>query len=336
MQKKKLSVAILLTGMLFALVIDTVMAPPVAYSTGDVFVGVGGGKVKHFSPTGTLLDTLDSTTGSAENLGMAFDTAGNLYSTCSFGVGNTVAKYDNMGNLLDASWGGPYNLNPESISIDMAGNIYVGQPDGTDDVLKFDSAGTLLDTFNPAIENRGTDWIDIAADQTTLFYTSEGTKIKRYDLATKTQLADFATLPESPAYALRIRPNGEVMVAVTDKVYRLDALGAVMQTYDTETYGETNFFFAMNLDPDGTSFWTASYSTGNVYRINIETGALITSFSGGKIGYAVSGLAIFGEITVGGPPLFVIPEFPFGTILGLVASFAAFAFFAKSRRLHIK
>jgi hypothetical protein len=91
-----------------------------------------------------------------------------------------------------------------------------------------------------------------------------------------------------------------------------------------------------NLDPDGTSFWTAGYSTGNIYRIDIATGALITSFNGGKLGPSLAGLAIIGEITVGGPPLFVIPEFPLGTILGLIASFAALSFFAKFRRLRIK
>ena len=340
MQKKKTWLLLLLVPLFLAFTVPLGMADGVAFNKGDVFVGVGTGRVKHFTPLGVLLDTLDTTTGSSEDLGMAFDSAGNLYTTDSFGGVSKVSKFDSGGNLLDADWGGPFNLNPESIAIDIFGNIFVGQPDGTDDVLKFDSAGTLLDTFDPAIQNRGTDWIDIASNQVTLFYTSEGTQIKRYDLGTKTQLADFATLPESPAYALRIRPNGEVMVAVTDKVYRLDATGAVMQTYDTETYGETSFFFAMNLDPDGTSFWTASYVTGNVYRINIETGALITSFNAGKLGNYVSGLAVFGEITAVIPPPIdqVIPEVPFGTVIAGAAMAIGFAAYVgiKPQRLFRK
>src|SRR5439155_9788575 len=36
--------------------------------------------------------------------------------------------------------------------------------------------------------------------------------------------------------------------------------------------GESSWF-ALNLDPDGTSFWSGSSATNNVYRFNIATGA---------------------------------------------------------------
>ena len=57
------------------------------------------------------------------------------------------------------------------------------------------------------------DWIDLSADKCTLLYTSEGTLIRRFNVCTNTQLTDFATLPAGACYALRIRANGEVMVA---------------------------------------------------------------------------------------------------------------------------
>src|SRR4051812_27659979 len=94
-------------------------ASGVPYSVGDVFAAIGNGKIKHFSSTGTLLDTLDSGTGSSENTGMAFDLAGNLYST-QFAA-NTAVKFDDHGNLL-GTFGGGYNAQPESIVRDSAGD----------------------------------------------------------------------------------------------------------------------------------------------------------------------------------------------------------------------
>jgi hypothetical protein len=57
---------------------SAVGASGVAFQTGDVLANVGGGIVRHYSATGTLLDTLDSTTGTNEGDGMCFDGAGNL------------------------------------------------------------------------------------------------------------------------------------------------------------------------------------------------------------------------------------------------------------------
>ena len=80
-------------------------------------------------------------------------------------------------------------------------------------------------------DDRGSDWIELAADQTTMFYTSEGRDVLRYDLNTHTQLPRFAKLPGSHAYALRILPDNSVLVADSDRVVRLDQSGQVVQTY---------------------------------------------------------------------------------------------------------
>jgi len=58
--------------------------------------------------------------------------------------------------------------------------------------------------------------------------------------------------------------------------------------------------FALNLDPDGTSFWTAGYETGNIYRVDIATGAVLTTFNAPHY-ESVAGLAIYNEPTVGCP-----------------------------------
>ncbi len=263
-----------------------------AFQLGDVFAAVGQGKIKRFSPSGVLLQTLDSGSGSSETAGMAFDSAGNLYST-QF-QGNSVYKFDINGTLI-GPFGSGFDSHPESIVIDTAKNIYVGHANGSRLVRKFNPAGTLLDTFAPAREARGTDWIDLAADQRTLFYTSEGRYVKRFDLATKTQLADFNNKPMtgSFAYALRILPGGGVIVANTQTIVRMDTSGNIVQTYDAP--GEDNWF-AVNLDPDGQTFWSGNLTGGKVYRFNIATGEIVTSWDSGKF-TTLAGLAVFGEIT---------------------------------------
>jgi Bacterial Ig-like domain (group 1) len=276
-------------------------AAGVPYAVGDVFAGDSSGLIKHFSPTGVLLDTLDTLSGSAEDTGMCFGESGNLRST-NF-TANNMTLFDNMGNVITFPWGGPFNQHPESCVLNAAGDIYVGQADGSKDVLKFSPGGALLASYDVATGPRGSDWIDLAADQCTLFSTSEGNTIRRFNVCTNAQLSDFATGFTNPGsstvcYALRIRPNGEVMVACTDKVYRFSPAGAVIQSYPLPA-GETSFLFAMNLDPDNASFWTAGFNSGNIYRIAIDTGTLMTQFAAGS---AVKGLAIFGEITVARPP----------------------------------
>jgi hypothetical protein len=255
------------------------------------------GFIKHFSPGGVLLDTLNTGTGCGEDLGMAFTSTNHLIATAAFGVcfgAGQVVEFDDMGNLI-GPFGSGYSDSTESVVIDASGNVYVGQPDGTMALKKFNSTGTFLTDFFPAPQSRGTDWNDLAADQCTMFYTSEGDAIKRFDVCTNTQLADFASSAAFPKYALRIRSNGEVLVAATSVLERYSAAGVLMQTY---AFPGT-LSFAMNLDPDGVHFWTADYFTGTVYEYDIATGAIVFSFPSLPFTRA-SGLAIVGEPTAGG------------------------------------
>jgi len=267
----------------------------VPFQTGDVLAGVGNGKIKHFSSAGTLLDTLDTGTTCSEQLGMAFKSNGHLLATSSFGScfgSGRVVEFDNSGNLI-GPFGGPYSSSTESIVVDSAGNVYVGQPDGSRQVLKFSSTGALINAYNPQIQDRGTDWIDLAADQCTLHYTSEGSSMKQFSVCTSSQLPDFSTGLAGPCFAHRIRPNFEELVACAGLAYRLDKSGSVMQTYNLPG---TTLLFALNLDPDNKSFWTADYFNGTVFRIDIETGAIVTQFNANKT-TELSGLAVVGEIT---------------------------------------
>jgi len=266
-------------------------AASAAFPNGDVFVSVSNGLVDVFTPSGTLVATLDTTKGGATT-GMAFDSAGNLYVT-DFSA-NAVSKFDPNGALL-GDFGSGYNSHPESILFDSLTNAYVGQADGSKQILEFNAFGAPITSFSPTTESRGTDWIDLAADECTMHYTSEGHLVKTFNVCTNTQGSDFASgLPGSVAFAHRILPDGGELVADTGEIVRLDSSGAVVQTYDAS--GE-NTWFALNLDPDGTSFWSANFGTSNVYHFDIASGAILGSFSTGTASNTVFGLAVKGELT---------------------------------------
>lgn len=269
----------------------------VPFEDGHVFAAVGNGQVQHYDAAGNLLEVLNSNLGGFTT-GMATDSAGNLYVT-NFSLA-LVSRFTGPG--VPHNHTVHFNTDPgssvESILFDRQGNIYVGQADGTRDILKFDAAGNLLQRYDVATEDRGSDWIDLAADQQTMFYTSEGNTVKRFDVANNVQLSDFSTtLPGSIAYALRLLPGGGMLVADTEVIVRLDSTGSVIQAYDAP--GEDTWF-ALNLDPDGTSFWSGNFGTSNFYKFDIQTGALLAGpFNTGTGAFTLFGLAVFGEIAVG-------------------------------------
>jgi hypothetical protein len=284
-------------------------APPVPFATGDVIAGVGGGQLSQFSNTGVLKDTLDTTTGSSEDTGMCFLASGDLLTTNWPGNSYGMSQFDTNGNLVNKFWAPPatFSGHPESCVVDNSGDVYVGQTDGTH-IYKFDSAGNLLNTYTPTIiDTRGIDWLDLAADQCTIYYAGEGSSIQTFNVCTNTQGPAFVTGLVAPCFALRIRSGGDVMIACAGDAYHISSTGTILMTYPrsglvTPTGGsESSELFALNLDPDGTSFWTAGYTTGNIYRIDIATGAQITVFNAPHT-LSVAGLAVVGELTQGCAP----------------------------------
>ncbi|MDQ2842178.1 MAG: hypothetical protein M3Y72_14285 [Acidobacteriota bacterium] len=117
------------------------------FQKGDIVAGTGDGTYKVFSSTGTFLTTLNDTSGSLYTAGGAFDANGNLFVT-NFAT-STVSEFDKNGKLVTASFGSGFNASPESVTINKAGDIFVGQADGTHHVLEFNLSGTLLNTFTP-------------------------------------------------------------------------------------------------------------------------------------------------------------------------------------------
>jgi hypothetical protein len=268
------------------------------WNLGDVFAGVGGGKYNVYDNAGTFKETIGQAIGSGETTGCAFNPAKTKLYTTNF-QNDMVAVFDDADPhavLHTFSTGLTSN---ESVVFGAAGNYYVGHADGDRDIEKYDSSDNLLATYDVVTGPRGTDWVELSKDQSTIFYTSEGSTIRRFDTATSTQLPDFSTaLNES--FALRLLPPGDgsggLLVANFADVKRLDASGAVVQSYDAP--GEDSWF-ALNLDPNGTSFWSAGIFSGNLYRFNIASGAIeVGPISTGS---SVAGLCLKGEPTAGTP-----------------------------------
>jgi streptogramin lyase len=248
-----------------------------------LFVGVSSGKIAVFNKSGTLLHTLNSNQGGSMT-GMAFDAAGNLYAT-NF-TADTVSKFNPEGALL-GTFGSGYNCKPESIVFDSAGNAYVGETGCSHALLRFDAYGNLTASYTVATEAEGSDWIDLASDGCTIFYTSQGSSVLRFDACNGQQLPPFSSSLKK-GLALRVLPDGGVLVANLENIVHLDSAGRMVATYIAS--GE-KCWASLALDNDGTSFWAADYCTSDVIRFDLTSGNQLFKFNTGTPANTVFGLA---------------------------------------------
>lgn len=275
-------------------------AQAATFQVGDVMASIGSGRVAWFDKNLNLVQVLNTGLGGFTT-GSAFDKNGNFYVT-GFSA-SQVSQFDSSGNLTDATFAAcDAGSACESIVFNAAGEFFVGQASGTRDILKFDATGARIDSYDVATSTIGSDWIDLAADGTTLLYTSEGQEVFSYDTTTDTQNANFANgLPGSNAFALRQIADGTVLVADRQSIVRLDAAGNVIQSYDQT--GNDNWF-ALNVDPDGKSFWSGDFGGNILTKFDIVTGAILASLDldlvAGLSGVQLFGVSVFGERLVGG------------------------------------
>jgi len=190
----------------------------------------------------------------------------------------------------------------ESIVFRRDGSFLVGNAGGDGDVHEYSAAHVFARQFDVETEDRGADWLELGADQQTLFYTSEGRTVFRFDVSGGGQLADYSNEldPFGRGFALRLLPpydgSGGLLVADWHGIRRLDGTGAVVQTYDVGEQLWDNNWFALSLDPNGTSFWVGDQITTNIYRFNIASGAIEVGpiLSGAYRDY-LNGMCVLGE-----------------------------------------
>jgi hypothetical protein len=267
------------------LLLVPVRAAQISFAPGDMFVSLETtGSVHWYLPDGTLRGVLASTVlGWGE--GMAFDATGNLYlahwRADSMGItGNTVEKFNNLGQSMGAVGSG-YDCDPHTIDFDRTGIGYVGQAGCRRSLLQFVPGERVPRELFPAGEFEGLFWMDLASDDCTLFYTSLGPNVKRFDVCANAQLPDFnvTALPGAFTHDLRELPGGGLLVANQDVIVRLDSAGSIAQTYAGPP-AEPTLWTGLDIVGDGT-FWVANYYTSDVYRIDLASGSIVDSLNTG-------------------------------------------------------
>jgi len=285
------------TGALFTS--GTARASTVTQS-GQVFASVGNSNVNIYDPaSGNLLSTLNDGLSEPYTAGSAFDVNNNYY--VADDASGTISKYNSSGQLQPPFATGLSN--PLSLAFDLGGNLYVGQQ-STPYVAEFSPSGVRQPDIGPmATELYGVDWIALAADECTVYYTTEGTDVLAYNKCTNTQLPNLNVAPftGANAFELQVLPNGNVMVADSDSVILLDPSGNVLQTYSCASLpGCAGQLFAVSLDPNGTSFWTGDSASGVIWKVDIASGNVqqtIPTHSG-----SLYGLSVNNEIEVAAAP----------------------------------
>jgi sugar lactone lactonase YvrE len=288
----------------FALVIAllSLTAHAREWQRGDVFVAIGNGQYQVYrlmnSGKGSFYSLIETLTdgsgtmsgekgsgGSGFTTGCAFDSTGHLYTT-NFSNAKVykfmVADPHAVSQAIPASEGA---LSSESIVFDGQGNFYVGHADGTHVVDKFSPTGVRLASFVVDVPegDRGSDWIELSADGNTLYYTSEGTTIKTFNLLTNTQGPDFFSEDGGgPLFTVRLLPPsygptlaGDFLVANTANVLRLHVSDGGVRVAQSYTIPDSIQLFTISLDTDGTSFWVGDSGTGNLYKIDVNSGEII-------------------------------------------------------------
>jgi len=296
--------------------------PAQQFAQGQVFLSTDFGMVFVIDPkTGNTVQVLSSGDASGQGQGLTFDAAGNLYLADSRFSHVEQFAVNGTGPVL---FGTNYQI-PWSLLVQPSGDVLVGQPGFTGDgglvfptFLQIPQGATPQTvptaTFYPAFTDsfsfNGVSWIELLDSADTVAYTTGRSTVQEYDLGEQVQHPDIITTLHG-AFALRELPDESLLVADTDRVVRIDQNGNILQTYTIPS--SEPIFQNLNLDPDGQSFWTNDEFTGRLYRINIQTGAVMNG-SGypTELGPAaisrvftqgIGGIAVFGQALSGGADL---------------------------------
>jgi hypothetical protein len=252
---------------------------------GNVYVGTCDGVLQNtqknevdvYTAAGQFVTAFHGPSQNSCMTGMAFDGADHLHIiSARYGTQSwNLLEFDGFGSLLASP--GPFN-SPISVTHDQQGNLYLGQGN----ILKIDPAGNVT-TFSVA---GGAQWIDMAPDQRTIFYSAANGDVKSYDTVSRTQGPNLAV--DALARNVRSLPDGSILTqslgAIRHWVPPRSGCFPYRQALGYQIPANADSF---SLDPDGVSFWTINtyYDNRNqlgkadVYRTNIKTGDPMGNFS---------------------------------------------------------
>ncbi len=257
---------------------------------GDVMASTNNGTVTVYDQNLNFVETLNTglggfTTGSVNHNGTFYVT--------DFSAG-AVSTFNDSGSTLGPTFGSGYPI-PEDVLFRAAGDAVVTSVGGGG-LTHISSAGANLGSF---ISGTRTDWEDLSADQTTMLYTDESSTIHRADLNTNTHLSDFGSTFGTNGFALRILANGDVLVAAGNEINLLSPTDVLLKSYNDASLAGSEWF-ALNIDPNGTSFWSGDINSGEIAQFDIATGNLLQkrlTCGGG----CLFGLSVVGEQIISNP-----------------------------------
>ena len=264
-----------------------------SFQPGDIIAGgqtpsriEAFGRFDWFLPTGALNKRVAETFDEYP-FDFAFDSNGRLYSPTFF----TVRVFDQRGAFLGnfpRFFGNAFG----AIAFDRTGNAFIGVGTFGGNLVKASPGGDLLSAFLLPADGTlvgGVASLDLAQDQCTLFYTSAGRRVMRYDVCHAQPITDLnSALPGSQASALRILPDSSVIVADMEAIYRLNEAGSIIQTYDVP--GEDSWY-RVALDVGGGAFFATSRNS--VYKFDVVSGARLNSFTSSD--YLFDAVGVVGE-----------------------------------------
>ena len=302
---------LILAGNVFSQV--TLTSPD--WVVGDVFVGVGSGSYQVWhsgNPTANNPTyTLQTSTTSPLSDGLGGTTAG-----CGFDLGyrffgtnfasTLVDRYsiDNAHPIVEQIPSQTGATGAQSVAFDSGKNLYIGYAGGASGgfgtIEKWTKNLTtgkygFSASFTVPVDNSGPGWIDLASDGHTIFYTSQGATIRKFDTSTLTA-STYATLSGGSVtlYAIRILPPGDgtagVLVAGQSEVKLVTSSGGVTKI----KFGSNSNLQALTLDPSNpaTTFWVGDATSNNFFRYNISTGQKVSLNTGS--GTTLGGICVDG------------------------------------------
>jgi hypothetical protein len=284
-------------------------ANPVDWVVGAVVVSVGNGNYQVWhsaNPTAskpsytTILPTPtvplnDGVGGTTPGSGCAFDSAYRLFTT-NF-ANSKVARFSVDNGHLTVPFGvtSPGLTQNESLAFDAHGHFFVGYAGtsaSTAGLAEYNHDGTLVTFFSPpatAVENRGIDWIDLASDGQTVFYTSEGRKIFTFNGSAWSVYADLSTLSgaanKGKLFAIRILTLadgsfGGVLVADQTNVKLVKASNGVISSVQVFKFKGESDLEALSLDPTNSArFWVGDATTNDLTQFDMNTGKTVVTLN---------------------------------------------------------
>jgi hypothetical protein len=151
-------------------------------------------------------------------------------------------------------------------------DMYVGHADGSRKIKRYTRTdGIFQQDFSPTLLSRGTDHIALAADNKTMYYTSENRAVYSYDLETRVTSTFVADTGLYANYGVFYRfQDGHVFVSGDSSTKRYDPKGQLVQTY---TYSPAPFVFNFALSLNGQKLFAGDFNSPNIWIVDVETGA---------------------------------------------------------------